>query len=53
VYGLAWVPEADEASRKFYSSVGWEPDGTLRVLDTGQGELREVRLTGSLDLRLS
>jgi len=53
LYGLAWVPEADEASRKFYSSVGWEPDGTLRVLDTGQGELREVRLTGSLDLRLS
>jgi GNAT superfamily N-acetyltransferase len=52
VYGLAWVPEADAASRKFYSGVGWEPDGTVRVLDTGQGELREVRLTGSLDLRL-
>jgi GNAT superfamily N-acetyltransferase len=52
VYGLAWVPEADEASRRFYARAGWEPDGTVRVLDTGAGELREVRITGSLDLRL-
>lgn len=53
VYGLAWVPEADAASRKFYSGAGWEPDGTVRVLDTGEGELREVRVTGSLDLTLA
>jgi GNAT superfamily N-acetyltransferase len=53
VYGLAWVPEADAASRKFYSAVGWEPDGTVRVLDTGEGELREVRLTGGLDMTLT
>ena len=52
VYALAWVPEADVASRKFYSSLGWEPDGTVRVLDTGEGQLRELRVTGSLDLRL-
>jgi len=52
LYGLAWVPEADEASRRFYTRAGWEPDGTVRVLDTGAGELREVRITGSLDLKL-
>jgi GNAT superfamily N-acetyltransferase len=51
-YGLAWVPEADAASRNFYKSAGWTADGTVRVLDTGEGELREVRITGSLDLEL-
>jgi GNAT superfamily N-acetyltransferase len=53
LYGLAWVPEADTASRAFYASVGWELDGTVRVLDTGEGELREVRVTGALDLTLT
>ena len=52
-YGLAWVPEPDEASRRFYARAGWEPDGTVRTLDTGAGTLREIRLTGSLDLKLS
>ena len=52
-YGLAWVPEADEASRRFYASAGWGPDGQVRVLDTGAGELRELRITGSLDLHLT
>jgi GNAT superfamily N-acetyltransferase len=51
-YGLAWVAEEDDASRRFYARVGWEPDGTVRGLDTGDGVLREVRFTGSLDLRL-
>jgi GNAT superfamily N-acetyltransferase len=51
-YGLAWVPEPDEASRRFYARAGWEPDGTVRALDTGSGTLREVRLTGSLELKL-
>lgn len=51
-YGLAWVPEADAASRGFYTRAGWAADGTVRVLDTGEGELREVRLTGPLDLEL-
>jgi RimJ/RimL family protein N-acetyltransferase len=49
---LAWVPEKDDASRRFYARAGWEPDGTVRGLDTGDGVLREVRYTGSLDLRL-
>jgi GNAT superfamily N-acetyltransferase len=52
-YGLAWVPEKDDASRRFYTRAGWEPDGTVRVLDTGDGVLREVRFTGSLDLNLA
>ncbi|WP_232662512.1 GNAT family N-acetyltransferase [Pseudonocardia sp. TRM90224] len=52
LYGLAWVPEADQASRKFYARAGWEPDGTVRAFDTGAGTLREVRITGSLDLKL-
>lgn len=53
LYGLAWVPEPDEASRRFYARTGWEPDGTVRALDTGAGTLREIRMTGSLDLTLS
>jgi len=52
LYGLAWVPEADAASRRFYERAGWEADGAVRVLDTGDGTLREVRITGSLDLKL-
>jgi L-amino acid N-acyltransferase YncA len=41
---VAWVPEADTASRDFLTSAGWAPDGLVRALDTGAGELREVRL---------
>ncbi|MBW0114612.1 GNAT family N-acetyltransferase [Pseudonocardia abyssalis] len=52
LYGLAWVPEPDEASRRFYARAGWEADGGVRGLDTGAGTLREIRLTGSLDLKL-
>ena len=52
-YGLAWVPEPDEASRRFYARAGWEADGAVRGLDTGTGEMREIRITGSLDLALT
>jgi len=52
LYGLAWVPEADAASRRFYERAGWETDGAVRVLDTGESTVREVRVTGSLDLKL-
>lgn len=48
--GIAWVPERDAASRRFYARAGWEPDGTLRVLDAGGRPLRELRLTGPVDL---
>lgn len=49
-YGLAWIPERDEASRRFYAKAGWAPDGSVRGLDTGVGTLREVRVTGSLEM---
>ncbi len=41
---IAWIPERDVASRDFLTSAGWAPDGLVRALDTGAGELREVRL---------
>lgn len=50
--GITWVPEGDDASLAFFSSAGWESDGTVRTLDAGGRPLREVRLTGSLDLYL-
>ena len=43
---VAWVPEPDVASRACYDRVGWDPDGMMRVLDTGDRELREIRLAG-------
>ena len=51
-YGLAWIPGADAVSRRFYERAGWQPDGTVRVLDTGADPLREIRVVGSLDLKL-
>ncbi len=51
-FGFAWIPEPDQASRHFYARAGWEQDGAVRALDTGSGILREVRLTGPLDLKL-
>ena len=50
--GWAWVPEADAVSRAFYGHAGWTADGAVRGLDTGSGTLREVRLSGPLDLHL-
>lgn len=45
---VAWIPEADAPSREFLVSAGWAPDGLVRALDTGAGELREIRLHTSL-----
>jgi GNAT superfamily N-acetyltransferase len=45
---VAWLPEADSTSRGFFASAGWAADGYVRVLDTGAGELREVRIHTSL-----
>ncbi|MGH3493661.1 MAG: GNAT family N-acetyltransferase [Sciscionella sp.] len=47
--GLVWIPETDTTSREFYLSAGWAPDGLVRALDTGAGELREIRLHTSLE----
>jgi GNAT superfamily N-acetyltransferase len=46
---VTWLPEGDEPTREFFLSAGWAPDGLLRALDTGAGELREVRLHVSLE----
>ncbi len=45
---VIWIPEADNASREFLVGAGWAPDGLARALDTGDGELREIRLHVSL-----
>ena len=49
--GRAWIPESDAVSRAFYGRAGWEADGAVRGLDTGGATLREIRLTGPLDLQ--
>jgi GNAT superfamily N-acetyltransferase len=41
---IAWLPEGDTVTRDFLVSAGWAPDGLARALDTGAGELREIRL---------
>ncbi|HVL82679.1 MAG TPA: GNAT family N-acetyltransferase [Pseudonocardia sp.] len=51
--GRVWVPDPDAASRSFYARAGWEPDGAVRTLDTGDGTVREVRLSGPLDLAVT
>ncbi len=45
---IAWIPTADAASLAFFRSAGWEADGYARALDTGFGEIRELRLHVSL-----
>src|SRR3954470_15738390 len=45
---VAWVPETDQGTREFLVGAGWAPDGLVRALDTGAGELREQRLAVSL-----
>ena len=41
---ITWIPEGDTVTRDFLTSAGWAPDGLVRALDTGDGELREIRL---------
>ena len=41
---VSWIPEADTVTREFLVGAGWAPDGLVRALDTGAGELREIRL---------
>jgi GNAT superfamily N-acetyltransferase len=41
---IAWLPQADTTSQEFLSSAGWAPDGLARVLDTGAGEVHEIRM---------
>ena len=41
---ISWIPEADTVTREFLIGAGWAADGLVRALDTGAGELREIRL---------
>ncbi|MBK1788590.1 GNAT family N-acetyltransferase [Prauserella cavernicola] len=50
--GITWVAQADPASLSFFRRAGWQPDGTVRTLDTGERTVKELRLTGGLDLEL-
>lgn len=50
--GVTWVAESDPASLSFFRRAGWRPDGTVRTLDTGERRLRELRITGDLEIRL-
>ena len=45
---VAWVPDGDRASAAFYSSAGWEWDGTARTLEADGGTVRETRWHASL-----
>ena len=45
---VTWVPERDQVTQDFLTSAGWQPEGTLRALDTGAGDLREIRLHADL-----
>lgn len=49
--GVTWVSQSDSAALSFFRGIGWNPDGTVRTLDTGQRTVRELRLTGGLDVR--
>lgn len=51
--GIVWVPAGDPASLSFYRRAGWHPDGTIRTLDANGHPLRELRLTGPLNLVLT
>ncbi|MDQ0382390.1 GNAT family N-acetyltransferase [Amycolatopsis thermophila] len=50
--GITWAAETDAATLSFFRRAGWHPDGTVRTLDTGEGRLRELRLTGALEIPL-
>ena len=41
---VAWIPEKDAVSDAFFTGSGWAPDGRVRILDTGAGDLREICL---------
>ncbi|SDY51786.1 Acetyltransferase (GNAT) family protein [Micromonospora pattaloongensis] len=45
---VAWAYEGDEATRKFLTSTGWEPDGAARALDVDDMLVPQLRLHVSL-----
>jgi GNAT superfamily N-acetyltransferase len=51
--GITWILDGDTVTRAFYARIGWAPDGLARTLDAGGHPLREIRLSGDLDLTLT
>lgn len=49
--GITWAAESDSASMFFFRGIGWAPDGTVRTLDAQGRPIREMRLTGPLEVR--
>lgn len=49
---VTWTAQSDSATLSFYKAAGWNPDGTVRTLDTGDRQIRELRLAGGLDFDL-
>ncbi|BCL16310.1 GNAT family N-acetyltransferase [Micromonospora sagamiensis] len=41
---VAWAFEGDEATRKFLTGTGWEPDGAARALDVDDMLVPQLRL---------
>jgi GNAT superfamily N-acetyltransferase len=41
---VAWAFDGDEATRKFLTSTGWEPDGAARALDVDDLLVPQLRL---------
>lgn len=50
---VVWVAESDSASLAFFRRAGFNPDNTVRTLDTGERTVREIRLTGPVDQELT
>ena len=46
---IAWVPDGDRASSRFYESAGWERDGLVRTLEADGGTVRENRWHAALE----
>jgi GNAT superfamily N-acetyltransferase len=46
---VVWLADGDASSTAFYSSAGWQRDGTVRTLGEGAQTLREARFHVSLE----
>lgn len=47
---VTWIFDRDPASRSFFTSAGWAPDGAARLLDMNGQMVSEIRLHASLQL---
>ena len=46
---VTWILDRDTASRSFYTSAGWAPDGSSRLLDMNGQLVSEIRLHAALE----